>query len=203
MNTTVKIIIVAALAVAVVGAVALKKGKTPVESSTAVAEAANAPGEGGDVRAATVATAKLPKLIDLGADKCIPCKMMAPILEDLKKEYAGKMNVEFIDVWKNPDAGKAYGIEMIPTQIFYDAGGKELFRHVGFFGKEDILGKWKELGVDLSSKTSAGIIREVPVKADTRPRDQVCFMCDEDIQPKTKTMVKGQSEQRVLCSPTR
>ena len=91
----------------------------------------------------------LPKLLDLGANKCIPCKAMAPILEELKKEYAGKLTVEFIDVWKNPDAGKPYGIRMIPTQIFFDAGGKELFRHTGFFGKDDILAKWKEFGVDL------------------------------------------------------
>ena len=97
-------------------------------------------------------SAKLPKLVDLGADKCIPCKAMAPILKDLKAEYAGRMDVEFIDVWKNPDAGKAYGIEMIPTQIFYDASGSELFRHTGFFGKEDILGKWKELGVEFKSE---------------------------------------------------
>ena len=95
--------------------------------------------------------AKLPKLVDLGAGKCIPCKKMAPILEELKKEYAGRMEVEFIDVWKNPDAGKAYGVEMIPTQIFYDASGKELDRHTGFFGREDILAKWKELGVDLAA----------------------------------------------------
>jgi thioredoxin 1 len=74
---------------------------------------------------------------------------MAPVLEELKKKYAGKLEVEFIDVWKNPDAGKQYGIEIIPTQIFFDAGGKELFRHVGFFAKEDILAKWKELGVEL------------------------------------------------------
>ena len=94
---------------------------------------------------------KLPRLVDLGADKCIPCKAMAPILKDLKAEYAGRMDVEFIDVWKNPDAGKAYGVEMIPTQIFYDASGTELFRHTGFFGKEDILGKWKELGVELAA----------------------------------------------------
>jgi thioredoxin 1 len=102
--------------------------------------------------AAIATTAKLPRLVDLGAGKCIPCKMMAPILEGLKKEYAGRMNVEFIDVWVNPDAGKPYNIEMIPTQIFFDAEGKELFRHVGFFGKEDILGKWKELGVDVTAK---------------------------------------------------
>ena len=145
--------------------------------------------------------AKLPKLIDLGADKCIPCKAMAPILKDLKAEYAGRMDVEFIDVWKNPEPGKAYKIKLIPTQIFFDASGKERFRHEGFFGKEDILGKWKELGVDLKAKASAGIVRETPVAADTRPRESVCFMCDEDVNPKTKTVVKGQSEQRVLCGP--
>ena len=77
--------------------------------------------------------------------------MMAPILEELKKEYAGRMEVEFIDVWKNPDAGKQYGVQIIPTQIFYAADGKELFRHVGFFGKEDILAKWKELGVNMEA----------------------------------------------------
>ena len=93
----------------------------------------------------------LPHLVDLGAGKCIPCKMMAPILEDLKKTYAGRMDVVFIDVWQNPDAGKKYGINVIPTQIFYDTAGKEVFRHEGFFGKDDILAKWKELGVDLTA----------------------------------------------------
>ena len=91
----------------------------------------------------------LPRLVDLGAGKCIPCKMMAPILEDLKMTLVGKLDVQFIDVWQNPDAGKKYGINLIPTQIFYDAQGKELFRHEGFFGKDDILAKWKEFGVDL------------------------------------------------------
>ncbi len=91
---------------------------------------------------------KLPRLVDLGADKCIPCKMMAPILEEMKKDYAGTINVEFIDVWKEPDRAKEYGISIIPTQIFFDASGKELFRHEGFFSKEDILGKWKEFGVE-------------------------------------------------------
>jgi thioredoxin 1 len=145
--------------VAVVAAVTLKqdKGKTAAETNTvAVPAATNAPAENTGDKAAPAAAAKLPKLIDLGATKCIPCKMMAPILEELKKEYAGRMNVEFIDVWKNPDAGKQYGIEMIPTQIFFNASGKELFRHVGFFGKEDILAKWKELGVDLAAKPADG-----------------------------------------------
>ncbi|MDD5007371.1 MAG: thioredoxin family protein, partial [Syntrophorhabdaceae bacterium] len=52
----------------------------------------------------------LPLLIDIGAKQCIPCKMMAPILEELKREYAGVLNVQFIDVWENPNAGQKYRI---------------------------------------------------------------------------------------------
>ncbi len=198
MKTPIKILIVLAVAVAAVAAVALKNHKP------AAAAEASAPTPAATTQTATVPgpTAKLPKLVDLGATKCIPCKLMAPILEELKKEYAGRMNVEFIDVWENPDAGKQYGIEVIPTQIFYAADGKELFRHAGFFGREDILGKWKELGVNLSGgKPSAGLVRETPVAADTRSRDTVCFMCDGDLDAKTKTVVKGATEQRLLCSP--
>jgi thioredoxin 1 len=99
---------------------------------------------------AFASSAKLPKLLDLGATKCIPCKMMAPILEKLKKDYDGRLEVEFIDVWQNPDAGKQHKIDLIPTQIFFSDSGKELFRHVGFYGRDDILAKWKELGVDLN-----------------------------------------------------
>ncbi len=91
---------------------------------------------------------KLPKLVDLGADKCIPCKMMAPILDKLKKDFAGKLEVVFIDVWKNADEGSKYKIRVIPTQIFYSPEGKELFRHEGFYSREDILAKWKELGFE-------------------------------------------------------
>lgn len=91
-----------------------------------------------------------PRLLDLGATKCIPCKKMAPILEELKQEYAGRMDVEFIDVWQNRDAAGRYGLESIPTQIFFSAAGKELYRHQGFFAKDDILNKWKDLGVDLA-----------------------------------------------------
>ncbi len=97
------------------------------------------------------AETKLPKLLDLGATKCIPCKKMVPILEALKKDYVGKLEVEFIDVWKSADEAKKYGIKLIPTQIFFDATGKELFRHEGFYGRDDILAKWKELGVKLDT----------------------------------------------------
>lgn len=100
--------------------------------------------------ATTAVGAQLPRLVDLGADMCIPCIMMEPVLEDLKTEYAGRMQVEFIDVWKNREKAAQYGVQMIPTQIFYDASGKELFRRSGFIGKDDILAKWRELGYDFS-----------------------------------------------------
>lgn len=98
----------------------------------------------------------LPRLVDLGADKCIPCKMMAPILTELEKEYAGQLKVVFIDVWKNREEGARYGIRVIPTQIFFAASGKELFRHEGFYAKKDILAKWAELGVVLRTPVATG-----------------------------------------------
>ncbi|MCU0858511.1 MAG: thioredoxin family protein [Pontiellaceae bacterium] len=97
-------------------------------------------------------TAPLPKLLDLGAGHCVPCRMMTPILDELKITYAGKLDVVFIDVLENKEAGEQYRIRTIPTQIFFDAEGKELFRHEGFFAKEDILVKWQELGINLSNE---------------------------------------------------
>jgi thioredoxin 1 len=86
-------------------------------------------------------------MIDIGARKCIPCKMMAPILEELEKEYKGKAAIVFIDVWQNPEEGKKYRIRSIPTQIFYDMDGNENYRHEGFFDKASIVGKLEQLGV--------------------------------------------------------
>ena len=91
------------------------------------------------------------RLLDLGATTCIPCKKMTPVLEELKTEYEGRLDVEFVDVWRIPGVANQYGVQSIPTQIFFDASGKELYRHQGFFAKEDILKKWRELGVDLTN----------------------------------------------------
>lgn len=145
-------------------------------------------------------TKNLPRLVDLGADKCIPCKMMAPILADLKKEYAGRLEVIFIDVWKNRDAGKPYGIQIIPTQIFFSAGGKELFRHQGFFSKEDILAKWKELGFSFEAE-AATISRFEPAKPDARAKRNICYMCDGDVNPKTRVTLKTPKGDVHLCGP--
>lgn len=92
-----------------------------------------------------------PRLLDLGATSCIPCKKMAPILEELRTEYEGRLDVEFVDVWRMPGVANQYGVQSIPVQIFFDASGKELYRHEGFFAKDDILKKWQELGVDLTN----------------------------------------------------
>jgi thioredoxin 1 len=95
-----------------------------------------------------VATAEnpLPRLVELGSKTCIPCKAMAPIIDKLREAFAGQLEVVFIDVKKNAVAADPYNIRLIPTQVFLDDEGKELFRHEGFYSWEDILAKWKELG---------------------------------------------------------
>ena len=87
-------------------------------------------------------------LIDLGANACIPCKMMAPIMAKLEKNYQGKAAVIFIDVWKFPDQAKHFGIQVIPTQIFYDKTGKEVSRHEGFMSERDIVAQLKKMGIN-------------------------------------------------------
>lgn len=87
----------------------------------------------------------LPRLVDLGSTTCIPCKKMAPILEELKTELAGKVGVEFIDINADAAAADRYKINIIPTQLFLDRDGKEVFRHEGFYPKADILAKLREL----------------------------------------------------------
>jgi thioredoxin 1 len=86
-------------------------------------------------------------MIDLGATECIPCKMMAPILEELKEEYAGKADIIFIDVWKDPGQAKKFGIRAIPTQVFFDVEGKEVYRHTGFMDKKRIVDILSQMGV--------------------------------------------------------
>lgn len=77
-------------------------------------------------------------MIDLGAKTCIPCKLMAPILEELRIEYEGRAAVIFIDVREDRSQGKRFGVLSIPTQIFYDKHGKEVYRHTGFLSKDKI-----------------------------------------------------------------
>lgn len=100
--------------------------------------------------AAKPAPKALPRLLELGSTTCVPCKMMKPIIDELERDYKGQLKVEFVDVREDKSAAEKYKISSIPVQIFFDANGKEVFRHVGYYSKEDILAKFKELGIKLT-----------------------------------------------------
>lgn len=112
----------------------------------------------------------LPIIIDFGADSCIPCKLMAPVLKDLNLELMGKAIIRFVDVWKYQSFAEGYPVSSIPTQIFFDSKGKpynpknpkalsmEKFSskitgahtytaHVGGLTKEQMLTVLKEMGM--------------------------------------------------------
>ena len=86
-------------------------------------------------------------MVDLGAKTCIPCKMMAPILIKLEKEYKGRAAIIFIDVWEHQDQAKKFRVSAIPTQIFYDKDGREIYRHQGFLDEEAIVTQLAKMGV--------------------------------------------------------
>jgi thioredoxin 1 len=86
-------------------------------------------------------------MIDLGAKKCIPCKMMAPIMEKMERKYEGKAAVVFIDVWEHREQAARFRVRAIPTQIFFNTGGEEVYRHVGFLAEKDIVSQLEKMGV--------------------------------------------------------
>lgn len=114
----------------------------------------------------------IPIMIDFGADSCVPCKEMAPVLKELNADYQGKVIVKFVDVWKDQSLAEGFPVEVIPTQFFFDADGNpyvpsdpEAMRmmmysmrdtdehvytaHQGGMTKEQILEVFKELGVEV------------------------------------------------------
>ncbi len=86
-------------------------------------------------------------MVDLGANSCIPCKMMVPVMEKVEKKYQDKAAIIFIDVWENKEPAKRFGIRAIPTQIFFDKQGKEIYRHEGFMSEAEIDRIFKKMGV--------------------------------------------------------
>lgn len=88
-----------------------------------------------------------PTFANFGAKGCVPCDMMEPIREALRKKHEGKLNVVFIHVQNDPVLASRYGVQAIPLLVFFDAEGKEVFRHMGFFPQEKIEGKLAEMGV--------------------------------------------------------
>ena len=88
-----------------------------------------------------------PVLVDFGANKCIPCRQIRPILREIGKEYAGKAHVLIIDVWELRELARDYRIQLIPTLIFFDPSGKEVFRRSGTWDKNSMIEKLKEAGM--------------------------------------------------------
>ncbi len=153
------IIIVGLLVIAVVAVVGIKKKKLCTPGATSCAGGVcTLPIPAGrpvaeDPKVGKPAPKVLPSLLELGSTTCVACKAMAPIIDGLKEIYAWKIDVEFIDVQKERELAESYGIQAIPTQIFFDADGNEIFRHIGFFPREDIVAKWQELGIALADES--------------------------------------------------
>jgi len=91
-------------------------------------------------------TSGKPVLVDFGANSCVPCRQMRPVLKEVGKEYSEKAKVLVIDVYKNQNLAQDYKVFMLPTLVFFDSKGKEAFRNVGMMEKEKIVGKLKEIG---------------------------------------------------------
>jgi len=148
MRPLARFLILAAVAGAAAGALALKRATNAAEQALIPLPLAAEAVPPDPVPPSYESTAPgLPRLVALGAGKCIPCRAMAPIRAELRKEYAGALAVDFYDVWENPAAGRHFGIRAIPTLIFYDAGGTELARREGYMPKDEILANMDRLGI--------------------------------------------------------
>ena len=131
-ETTKKYLILGVLVVAVCGVMVVKNLRTYQQAAGLADDSVIGNGK--------------PVLLELGSHSCVPCKKMMPILAELSAEQTA-FTVSFVDVWVAEGKSEQYGIKSIPTQVFFDKDGAELFRHVGFYPKEDILAKWNELGI--------------------------------------------------------
>ncbi len=89
-----------------------------------------------------VVQSSLPTLTDFWAAWCGPCKMIAPIVEQLAQEYDGKMKVTKLDVDQNPTLATRFGVMSIPTLILFK-NGQPVERIVGYMPKEKLLERLK------------------------------------------------------------
>lgn len=90
----------------------------------------------------------LPTLLEFGSTTCFPCQTMEPIISSIREKYEGKLNVNFIDVYKDSKMPQKYNISLIPTQIFLDEDQNVLYRHEGILYEDEIISKLKEMGIE-------------------------------------------------------
>jgi thioredoxin 1 len=86
-------------------------------------------------------------MLELGSVGCIPCEKMKPVMEKLRTNYRGKLEVLFVDVSKDSDTARRFRVFGIPTQVFLDKHGKEFYRHIGYFSYEEIVPVLKKTGL--------------------------------------------------------
>jgi thioredoxin 1 len=133
---------------AAAGAATPAPAPAPVQVPVATAEAVPAvPAVEPAPRA--VAAAARPRLLELGSMRCMACLEMAKVLDALRASQGSKLQVDFIDVFEQPEAADRHRISLIPTQILFDSTGREIFRHTGYFSHDDSLAKFRGLGVKL------------------------------------------------------
>ncbi len=90
--------------------------------------------------------AKLPGLIDFSAVWCGPCKTQEPIVKALEHKYAGRIDIRTVDVDENRELAGRFKIRVIPTLVFLDTEGNELFRRAGLYPEDSIVARFKQLG---------------------------------------------------------
>jgi thioredoxin 1 len=86
-----------------------------------------------------------PTILEFGRETCPICKRMEQVMARLKKDYGAQVQVRLLYVEKHEHLYRRYGIVIIPTQVFLDASGKEVFRHEGEISREGLVKKLKEL----------------------------------------------------------
>jgi thioredoxin 1 len=104
----------------------------------------------------TSTTKPIVTFIELGSVNCIPCKQMQPVMKSIESKYGSQVKVVFYDVWKpeQKQYAQKYGIQLIPTQVFLDVNGKEIFRHEGFFPEKEIDQLLQKKGLKLINNKS-------------------------------------------------
>jgi thioredoxin 1 len=166
MNNSLRIAIVVVLVLVVATVLQVKSSRQreakPVQQEEAHAETTSTEASAADSQPAR----SLPRVVDLGSTSCIPCRQMAPELDELREEYKGRLQVDFYDVRKEPKYGKMFNMKVMPTQVFLSPEGEELWRHIGVISKEQMVAKWHELGYDLEEKSSADPIATNPAEAE-------------------------------------
>lgn len=133
-GTAYKLTVVALLACAIAGTLALKLAGGGGDGG---------PGAGGATRPA------LPRLLDFGMGKCTQCRIMNGIMAELRAEYGRRLDVRSVDFEKDEALASKYKIRIIPAQVFLAPDGTELDRNEGLMSKAEILDRWRQLGYDL------------------------------------------------------